>query len=490
MSTVKKLAGQTAIYGLSTILGRFINYLLVPLYTRVFSNGEYGVNTEFYGYIAFLTILLTHGMETAFFRFANKDNGKQVFANAAWSVLTVSTGFAVLFLGFGQTIADAIGYGDHPEYIYYSVGILFFDGLNAIPFAWLRSNNKALRFALVRNANILLNIALNLYLLLLAPYVFKNYQVKLWLYQEDQGINAIFLANLIAAFVTVILLSKELSMLRNGFQQVQWKQMLTYAAPMVLVGMAGMVNETFSRTMFRYIWPDEEQAKAMNGIFAANYKLSILITLFIQAYKYAAEPFFFNHAKTTEKRDLYARVMNYFLLICLAAFLLVELFIDYFKLFIGPDFREGLKVVPILLWANIFLGVYYNLSIWYKLADQTGKGAVIAVLGALITIGLNLWLIPSMGYMGCAWATFVCYLFMMVMGYVWGQKYYPIPYELGRALTYTLLTIALWLMASYSSVLITPTGFAGIVLRIFFLGIFMLTGFVLERKQGLAFFKK
>ncbi|OYU97725.1 MAG: polysaccharide biosynthesis protein [Bacteroidetes bacterium B1(2017)] len=490
MSTLKKLAGQTAIYGLSTIAGRFFYFLLVPFYTRIFTQGEYGINSEFYAYISFFNIILTHGMETSFFRFATKENSKQVFANALVSVVGVSAIFAVLFLGFGAQLANGIGYGDHPEYIYYSVGILVFDSLAAIPFALLRYESRPLRFAIIKNLNILTIISLNLYFLWLGPYWQANYGVLLPFYHEGMGIDSIFLANLVASILTVVLLSKELTGIGFGFEYTQWRLMISYAFPLIGVGLAGMVNETLDRAILRYVWPDKAEAQAMNGVYAANYKLSIIITLFIQAYKFAAEPFFFNHSKTTEKRDLYATVMNYFVWICLFVFLLVMLFLHYFKGFIGPEFHEGLKVVPILLFANIFLGIYYNVSIWYKLSDHTKKGALISVYGAIITIGLNLLLIPKLGYVGCAWTTFACYLFMMILGYAWGQKYYPIPYNLARAASYLVLALLFYGIGMVSENYLEVGGLTSNLLRGLLLAIFVFVGYTFERKQTLLIFKK
>jgi O-antigen/teichoic acid export membrane protein len=485
LSAIKKLAGQTAVYGLSTIAGRFFYFLLVPIYTRVFTQVEYGINAEFYAYMSFFNILLTHGMETAFFRFAEKENSKQVYANALVSVLGVSGIFALSFLGFGQQIATGIGYGNNTKYIYYCVGILFFDSVCAIPFALLRQQSRPIRFAILKNINIFTNVFLNLYFLLLAPYWLKTFGVILPLFEPGLGIESIFMANLFASILTTFLLSKELMGITFGFQYEQWKAMMNYAIPMIWVGMAGMINETLSRAILRYIWPNPEEAKAMNGVFAANYKLSIIITLFIQAYKFAAEPFFFNHAKTTEKRDLYGSIMNYFIWICLFVFLMVTLFLHYFKFFIGERFFEGLAVVPILLFANIFLGIYYNISIWYKLSDQTNKGALISLIGAVLTIGLNLAFIPKFGYVGCAWATFICYFTMMVIGYLMGQKYYPIPYNLGRAFLYLIVTLGFYGIAIFSEKWFEAGSIFGNLMRGLMLLSFIALGYVLERKNSI-----
>ncbi|MBP7512031.1 MAG: polysaccharide biosynthesis C-terminal domain-containing protein [Bacteroidia bacterium] len=483
MSTIKKLAGQTAIYGLSTILGRFFYFLLVPLYTRVFTQVEYGINTEFYAYISFLNILLTHGMETAFFRFAEKENSKQVFANALVSVIGVASFFSFVFLIFGTQISTFIGYGSNPEYVYFTIGILFFDSLSAIPFALLRFQNNSLRFALIKNANILMLIGFNLYLLVLAPYCKNTYDVLLPFYNPKMGISSVFLSNLVASMVTSILLSKEIFGTGFSFNFGQWKKMFLYALPMIWVGLAGMVNETLDRAILRFVWPNPDEARAMNGIYGANYKLSIIITLFIQAFKFAAEPFFFAHSKTTNKKDIYAIVMNYFIWICLFVFLLVMFFLHYFKHFIDEKFYEGLGVVPILLFANIFLGVYYNISIWYKLSDQTKKGAQISIYGAIITIGLNLLLIPKLGYIGCAWTTFLCYLFMMILGYLWGQKYYPIDYNIKRALVYLLIALSFYWLVDFSAFFIQDSSLLGFIIRAFLLMLFIFLGYLFEMRK-------
>ncbi|MCG9879337.1 MAG: polysaccharide biosynthesis C-terminal domain-containing protein [Bacteroidia bacterium] len=482
MSAIKKLAGQTVVYGLSTILGRFFNYLLVPLYTRVFTDVEYGINSEFYAYMAFFNILLTHGMETAFFRFAEKENSKQVFANAWISIMGVSGAFAISIALFGNHLADFMGYGLNPEFIYYCAAILFFDSLSAIPFALLRFQNKALRFAIIKNINIFSLIFFNLYFLVMGPYAQSNYGIALPFYLPGLGIESVFISNVLASILTFLLLSKEIIQVGFSFNYAQWRLMFAYAVPMIWVGLAGMVNETLDRLLIRILTPDPEKGKALNGIYSANYKFSIIITLFIQAFKFAAEPFFFAHAKNTDKRDLYATVMNYFIWICLFVFLLVMFFLHYFKIIIGNSFHEGLHVVPILMFANIFLGVYYNVSIWYKLSDNTKKGAQISLIGAAITILLNVIFIPGFGYLACAWTTFICYFVMMILGYLWGQKYYPIPYNLSRAILYVSVALALFMLVQTASIWLEPNSLLGNVLRLVALGLFGLLAYYKERK--------
>ena len=489
MSAIKNLAKQTVVYGLSTILGRFFNYLLVPLYTRVFTDVEYGISSEFYAYMAFFNILLTHGMETAFFRFAQQDNSKQIFANAMVSIMGIAGAFMLTILLFGNNIAQFIGYGFNPEFVFYCAGILFLDSLTAIPFALLRFQNKALRFAIIKNINIFSLIAFNLYLLVLGPFWYKEFGSLIPFYQQGMGIESVFMANLLASFLTLVLLGKEIVSVGFSFNYKQWSQMIVYAVPMIWVGLAGMVNETLDRILIRLLSSNPEEGKALNGIYSANYKFSIIITLFIQAFKFAAEPFFFAHAKTTEKRDLYATVMNYFIWICLFVFLMVMFFLHYFKIFIGTRFHEGLNVVPILLFANIFLGIYYNVSIWYKLSDNTKKGAQISLIGALVTIVLNVIFIPKFGYLACAWTTFICYFIMMVLGYLWGQKYYPIPYNLSRALLYVSTALILFALVQVSVFWAEPNSFLGNIIRVFALLIFVIIAFWKERKVGIKLFQ-
>lgn len=451
LSTLKKLASQTAVYGLSQILGRFVNYLLVPLYTSIFTTGEYGVVTLIYAYVSFFNVLLTYGMETAFFRFSQKkDNPGEVYATALRSLLGSSTVFVLLMCVFSDGLAGLIKLPEHPEYIVYFALIIALDAVAALPFAYLRQQEKPLKFAVVKNINIFSNILLNLYFLMLCPYAEKNWGTHLPFYDAGIGVGYVFISNLFASAITVPLLAKEFLQMRGfRFNKMLWREMLIYAMPMMVVGFAGMINETLDRTLITWFYDDAETGRSMNGIYGANYKLSILMSLFIQAFRYAAEPFFFNHAKTSDKRTIYAQVMDYFVLVCLFLFLAVMLFVDVFQHFIGKDFREGLHIVPVLLIANMFLGIYYNLNIWYKLSDQTNKGAVISLIGAGITIAANLVLIPLYGYTGSAWATLICYVSMAVICYVMGARYYPIPYHVGKVLLYIAVALGIYFVHGF-----------------------------------------
>lgn len=485
MNPLKKLASQTAVYGLSQILGRFVNYLLVPLYTTIFTTGEYGVVTLMYAYVSFFNVLLTYGMETAFFRFSQKsDNPQNVYATALTSICSTSLFFVVVFILFSEQLASLIKLPEHPEYIIYFTLIIAIDAVSSIPFAYLRQQNKPVKFAIVKNVNIFSNILLNLYFLMLCPYAVKTWGIQLPFYNPTIGIGYIFISNLLANVINIPLLAKEFLAIRSGnFSKTLWKEMLIYALPMMIVGFAGMINETLDRTLITWFYPDPEVGRSMNGIYGANYKLSILMSLFIQAFRYAAEPFFFAHAKTTDKRTIYAEVMNYFVIVCLFLFLLVTLFIDVFQYFIGAEFRAGLKIVPILLLANMFLGIYYNISIWYKLSDQTNKGAIISLIGAGITILFNVWFIPLFGYVGSAWATFICYLSMMIICYVMGQKYYAIPYNAVKVLGYIAFALILYAISHFTHDILLAKGMMfSYGVNALLLLVFCGTAWVVERK--------
>ncbi|MFD1553128.1 polysaccharide biosynthesis protein [Putridiphycobacter roseus] len=439
MSVIKKLAGQTAIYGLSSIVGRLLNYLLVPLHTYFFTTSEYGVISEFYAYVAFLVVFLMFGMETTFFRFVNGAKDKEKTFNQAFSiVLSINVVFLGTVLLFAQPIASWMMYPEHANYVIWFAFILAFDALSAVLLAKLRFQNKAKKFALIQLSSIGVTIILNLFFLFVLLPIYPEF-----------GIGFIFIANLFASLIKPLFLWKEIKAIRLVWDKFLVRTMVIFALPMVIAGFAGIVNETIDRILLKRLLIDKgvEYAQSQVGIYSANYKLSIIITLFIQAFRYAAEPFFFAQEHNKDKAKIYSTVMTYFVIVVSLIFLGVTLYLDIFKWFINERYWEGLKVVPILLMANIFLGIYYNQSIWYKLANKTKFGAYIAIGGAIITLSLNILFIPHFGYVGSAWATLIVYFLMMLASHFLGQKYYPIKYNLRKVLTFIIVAWLLYLLS-------------------------------------------
>lgn len=431
MSIVKKLAGETAIYGLSSIVGRFLNYLLVPLYTSIFNPAEYGVSTWFYSLATFLGVLFTYGMETAFFRFSQKHEPKEeVFSTAMIALLVSSVVFGGLISVFSGQLATWVNYEGKGDFFIYLAIIMVADTIATLPFALLRQQGRPRKFAVLRLLSIGVNIILNLFI---------------YLVLKIDDIRYMFIINAFSSVVVLPFLWSELKMLKFGFNSTLFREMLAYGVPVLFIGLAGMVNEAIDRLLLKELITDKSIADYQLGVYGANYKLAILITLFIQAFRFAAEPFFFARMKSQDAKLTYAKVMNYFVLVCSVIFLFVLFYLDIFKYFISKKaYWEGLKVVPILLFANVCLGIYYNLSIWYKLINKTMLGAYVSITGALITLVLNYLWIPSYGYMGAAWATLVCYATMVIISYFQGQKHYPVPYEVKRILFYLTSAVLLY----------------------------------------------
>jgi O-antigen/teichoic acid export membrane protein len=444
-SAFKRLAGQTAFYGVSNIAGRLLNYFLVPLHTYLFSQSQYGTVTEFYAYSSFLYILYTYGMETAYFRFAsaNKDNPRKVFDTGMLALVGSSLLLSGILFAVASPLATALGYADKVFYVRWFAAIMAADAISALPFARLRMENKPLRYAALKMYTIVLTVVLNIVFLVYFPRVGITH--FLGLHGISEGY--VFLANLVANVSTALLFAKMWVKLDYKFDGALFKQMLRYAAPLILVGLAGMVNETLDRVLLKTLLPLNTEGKlAQIGIYGACYKLSILMTLFVQAYRMAAEPFFFNEAGAKDSPQTFAKMMNYFVAICAVIFIGIAVNLDIVKRFIDPKFHEGLHVVPVLLLANLCLGVYYNLSVWYKLSDKTMHGAYISIFGAAVTIALNIWWIPIFGYTGSAWATLVCYASMMVVSYFIGQRYFKVPYDVLKFAGYVVAAVAIYLV--------------------------------------------
>ncbi|WP_019866759.1 lipopolysaccharide biosynthesis protein [Methylovulum miyakonense] len=449
MGILKKLASQTAIYGLSSIFARFLNYLLVPLLTYSFSAQEYGVVSEFYAYSGFLSVLLLCGFETGYFRFRDKEETGRDTAYSTALIFTMLLNL-VFFLGIffaDKQLAGMLNYAKHPEYVWWFGLILTLDAVASLPFARLRAEQKAFRFAGIKLVEIGVTVLSTLFFIVYCPKLYANNPPP-WLgyvYDPAIGLGYVFIANLLASACKFLLLSPQLAGIVWGFNRHLFGRMLRYSAPMVVIGFAGIINEMLDRALLKYLLPfDFATNMQMLGVYSACYKLAMLMSLFIQAFRYAAEPFFFAYANKTDARDVYAKVLKFFVIFCVLIFLLVTLYIDVFQYFMGEEFRTGLHVVPVLLLANLFLGVYVNLSIWYKLTDRTGMGAWVSLGGAALTIGLNVWWIPLYGYEGSAWATLACYASMAAASYLLGRWFYPVPYPVMRILGYILLGISLY----------------------------------------------
>ena len=488
MSALRKLAGQTAIYGLSSIVARFVNFLLVPLYTStfVFAPADYGVVTALYSWTALLNVVLTFGMETTFFRFASKDNvkdnpdgGQVLYSTATWGLFFPATAFMLLGSVFSGNIASGLGFGAFGSSVLMLVLIIGIDGITALPMARLRQQGRPWKYAWINMLSVLVNVGLSVFFLL---YCMKRYNMGQSnafidaVYDPSFGVGYVFAINLVATAVKLLVLLPSWPSFR-GFEKPLLRAMLAFGAPLMVAGLAGMVNETADRVILKYLLP-ADIADSEVGIYGACYKLAVLITLFIQAFRMGAEPFFFSHAKEKDSKVTFARIMNVFVAVCMCAFLCVMLFLDLFKWFIpNPAYHEGLRVVPILMLANVFLGIYYNQSVWYKLTDRPRVGSAISIIGAAITLVLLFALIPSMGYMGAAWATFICYASMAAISYVWGQRHYPVPYDVSRILLYMAGAVFLW----WGMEQLPVAGGFGYLLRAAALLVFVAIAWKLER---------
>lgn len=436
MSILKKLASDTAIYGIPSIVGRFIGFLLVFIYTD-FNATIFSAHTVFYAYSAFFLVLLPHGMETGFFNFLRKGNEvNKTFTTALVSVSALALLFLILAIFSKQGISSFMNYPAHSEYVVWFAFILFFDVICMMPYALLRQLGKARRFAFIRSVNILINVGLNVLFFIILPK--QGIDHIPYLYNSNIGIGYAFIANLVASGASFIMLLPDIKRYWGDFDKKLWLQMLQYGAPLILVGLAGIINETFDRVIMDKLL-QTPNPKYDLGVYGAFYKLSIIITIFIQAFRYAAEPFFFERSQDKNAAEVYAKVMNYFVLVCLTTGLLTLFFMNVIaplavrdpSYYLHPD---GLKIVAPLILANIFLGITYNLSIWYKVKEKNHLGATISIIGAVLTISLLFVFLPTHGFLAAAYITLFTYFVMMLLSYFVGQKYYPIPYDAGKIL--------------------------------------------------------
>ena len=452
MSAIKKLAGETVIYGVPSILGRFLNLLLTPLYTYTFLPGTFGILSNILAYVTFFQVVLTYGMETAYFRFAGRsENPEKVFATSMVSLGITTFAFIILILGFAKNISGWIDYEGHPEYIIWMGITVALDTLCAIPFAKLRLQSRPYRFALFKLINIGLSIFLNVFWIYICPKLLLANPDSLiqYIYNPKIGIGYAFIAYLVSAAVTLLLFIPDLRIKKVDFDKVLLQQMLRYGWPILVIGVAGMVNLQIDKILLPKLLVGAQDPIYVLGIYSASGKLAILMTLFIQAFRFSFEPFLFSHYKNEDSKKVYAVIMKYFVILGLIIFLGVMFYMDILKYFIGntkSGYHEGIKVVPWLLMGNLFLGIFYTQSLWYKLTDQTHFGARFAIIGAVITLGLNILLIPVLGYMACGYVFFMASLVMTVSSYVVGHKYFPVKYDLKRIATYFFIALTLFLI--------------------------------------------
>lgn len=450
MSGIKKLAGQTLWYGAPRIIARFLNFGISLLGFRLFDPNASYAFTQVYAVVPFLNILFTYGLETSYFRFAQTHDRQRLYNTLNISILVSTVLFAALLFLFKSPLTSFIEMGDHPEFVTWMIGIVFFDTLYTLPMGKLRLEERPRKYAFINVFAILLNIGLVLFFYYVAkPAHDANPDSFLGqLYDPSVGVGYFILANMIASGATLLLLYKEFAAFRFDFDKKLWKEVMQYSYPLIIVGFGGMINEMLSRLVYQKVLDlDKAQEQFELGVFGACYKLAVLITIFIQVFKLAAEPFFFNHSKNENAPKTYARVMKFFVIACCFMFLAVGLFLEGWKWLIAskhPEYAEGIHIVPILAMGSVFLGIYYNLTVWYKLTNRNMYGAWITIAGAVLTIALNMILIPKYHYTGAAWATFICYLFMMVISYVLGQKYYPVPYAKKKLIAYLIVVTLIY----------------------------------------------
>lgn len=466
MAGLKSLAKDTAIYGLSSIIGRFLNYLLVPLYTIKLSaaSGGYGVVTNIYAMTALLLVVLTYGMETGFFRFANKkdEDPLKVYSSTLITVGGSSVLFVLFCLVFIEPIAGFLGYADHPEYIAMMAIVVALDAFQCIPFAYLRYRKRPIKFAGIKMLFVVSNILLNLFFLVLCPWLnVHSPETISWFYDPGYGVGYVFLANLICTSLQMLFFVNELRGFQYVLDKALIKRMFSYSFPILILGLAGILNQTVDKIIFPFLLDNANEARVQLGIYGAASKIAMVMAMFTQAFRYAYEPFVFGKEKDGDSRQTYASAMKFFVIFTLLAFLAVMFYMDILRYIITPDYWPGLKVVPIVMAAEMFMGVYFNLSFWYKLIDETRWGAYFSLIGCVIIVLLNIIFVPVYGYIACAWAGLAGYFTVTILSYFVGQKKYPINYDLKGIGLYVLLAAVLYV----ASVFIVPEN---VVFRLLF----------------------
>lgn len=451
MNPLKKLAGETAVYGVSSILGRLLNWLLVPLYTILFVQEEYGIVTNLMAYVAMALVILTYGLETGYFRFANDETYREnIFSTTFISVTTTSLLFLASIFVFIDPISSFLNVPDRSNFIILLALTLALDSITSLPFAQLRQQNRPLRYAFIKLSNIGINLGLNLFFLLLCPKLntwFPELGVtRIW--NPEIGIGYIFIAMFVASLFNLILLLPDLIKIKWQFDMALLRKVLKYASPILVVSIAAQINLNVDKMLMPKLISDAGEALSQTGIYGANFKLAVIMTLFIQAFRFAFEPFFFSQNKDENSKKLYADVLKYFVIFGLLIFMGVMFYIDIVKILISTEYHEGLGIVPYVLLANFFLGIFFSLSLWYKLTDKTRLGAYLAIGGAVITLALNLVLVPKIGYYGSAIAILVCSVLMTFASYALGRKHYPIDYDVKRITLYFGLAMLLYFLST------------------------------------------
>lgn len=447
MNPLKKLAGETVIYGFTTILGRFVNWLLVPLYAGIFAASEYGIVINLMSYTALLVVLLTYGTETGFFRFATKENRNNVFSTLMFSLSVTTLVFMLLTFSFLTDLSVFLDIAEHKEYLILLIITVSIDVISSIPFALLRLDSRPIRFGVIKLTNIGVNIGLNLFFLLLCPYLEKR-GFHLPFFNPHGGILYIFISYLIASVITFFMLLPYFFKFHFYFSFQLLRDIMKYSFPILIVSLAGMINLQGDKILMPKILGQvmtQEEALSMTGIYGANYKLALVMYIFTQGFRFAFEPFFFNYSKNEDSKKVYRDVFLYFTGFGLIIFLGVMYWIDIIKFFVRrPQYYAGIIIVPWVLLANLFQGMYYSLSLWYKLTDKTMYGAYMAITGSVITVTMNFILLPKIGYIGSAYAVFTCFLVMCVLSLILGHKYYRINYDLRKIIFYFLLTVVFY----------------------------------------------
>jgi len=462
---MKKLAKETAMYGVSSILGKFLNWMMVPLYTYVLkSSADYGIVTNLYAWTALLLVMLTYGMETGFLRFANKNKEEagKVYSTTLIAVGTTSTIFALICIFFSHPIANAMGYANHSEFIAMLGTVVAFDAFGCIPYVYLRFKNRPVRFVALNLFAIFVNIFFNIFFLVVCPWLMvKAPNLINWFYNPNYGVGYVFISNIFSTALVTVALLFDVFVVKFEFDRALLKKMLKYSLPLVVLGIAGIMNQTLDKILFPFLMPGKQGASEL-GIYGATSKIALVMTMFTQAFRYAYEPFIFAQKKDKNSLDTYADAMKYYILIALFIFLGMVLYMDIFKYIIQRSYWVGLKVVPVVMFSFIFQGIFFNLSLWYKLTDKTMYGAWFSILGTVIMVLLNVILVPTYSYMGCAWAAFACFFVIMVVSYFFGQKYMPIKYDLKTIGLYTVVSISLYIVSTFIN---TPYTLLNIALK-------------------------